>query len=440
MQTVSDLGQAAERSMASGAFDEALRLQLQILHLQPLNLDARLRVADAMLALGEVQRAATVYTRLAQYATQAGYPLRALTALKLLSTLQPELHGLVRGVGELYGRGSTRLGASVRRSLPDMAQSVPRSSMPTDAGRVELLAHAERSASDYGHAHALMPDKLMPIPLLSSLDQADLARVFAACSLIRVRASTVIAEQGSHGRSLYVLARGAVRVQRRASDGRERELGTVREGAVFGELSFLSATPRSAAVVAVTDCDLLELSHAALERTGEAREHLQAVVATFARERLLAHVMAHSPIFAPLHFEQRLDLIARFVELDAPTGTAVMRQGEPSQGAFIVLRGEVAVWRSEGAHDVELARLGPSELFGEMSLLSGETATARVLALEPTTLLWLAKPYFERLLHAVPELRASIEKLVQARMRSIATSFPPPEPSEDSDIDIDVLV
>src|SRR5262249_23212687 len=150
------------------------------LELQPLNLDARLRVADALLALGEVQRAAVVYTRLAQYAAHAGYPLRALTALKILAALEPELGGLVRSVGELYGGDSARLGPGVRRSLPSAEELVPRGSHVPEAGLPALVVEAERVAADYDHKDALLPERLMAIPLLSQLDQEGLSRVFDA--------------------------------------------------------------------------------------------------------------------------------------------------------------------------------------------------------------------------------------------------------------------
>src|SRR3954462_11224640 len=104
MLTIGELKHAADECLFSDDYEQALRLYVQIVELQPLHLDARLRIADALLALGEVQRAAVVYVRLAQYAAHAGYPLRALTALKILGALEPELKSLVRGVSELYGR------------------------------------------------------------------------------------------------------------------------------------------------------------------------------------------------------------------------------------------------------------------------------------------------------------------------------------------------
>jgi CRP-like cAMP-binding protein len=150
--------------------------------------------------------------------------------------------------------------------------------------------------------------------------------------------------------------------------------------------------------------------------------------------------MAHSPMFVPLQFKQRLDLVSRFVELEVPAGALIVRQGEPTEGAYVVLRGEVAVQRRDEQREVELARLGPGELFGEMSLLSGEAATAQVITREATTLLWLAKPYFDRLLAAVPELRSTIEQLAAGRHRGIAMSFPPPEPDDVMEIDVDVML
>jgi CRP-like cAMP-binding protein len=437
MQTVGELKQAADEQLFSNQYEQALRLYLQVVELQPLHLDARLRIADTLLALGEVQRAAVVYTRLAQYAAHAGYPLRALTALKILGALEPELRGLVRGVSELYGRDSARLGRSVRRSLPGADEPLPRRSLAPQDALSDLVVQAERIASDYTHKDALFPDKLMPIPLLSTLDQEDLGRVFDVCGLLRVRPGAVLAEQGSQGRSMYMLARGSVRVQRTHGDGRVQELATLGEGTAFGELSFLSGAPRKSAVVAVTDCDLLELSWAALEPAGDVLQHLRPVVAEFARERMLSHVMASSPLFAPLETRQRLDLVKRFVELEVPAGAEIVRQGDPSAGAYVVLRGEVAVQRSEGERSIELARLTSGELFGEMSLLSGAGATATVQALEPTALLLLAKPYFDRLLEALPDLRAQLEQLADRRSRQIAQSFP----GGDQDfVEVEVLV
>ena len=439
METVAELKKAGDALLFAQSFEGALRLYLQLIDAQPLNLDARLRVGDTLLALGEVQRAAVVYTRLAQYATNAGYPLRALVALKILGALEPGLAPLVRGVGELYGRDSPRLGRGARRSLPMESDPLPAGSQPPQSTREQLVAEAERIAGDYAHKDVLFPDKLMPIVLLSQLDTEGLSRVFEACELVRVRPGAVIVDQGSTSRTMYVLARGSVKVERTSSDGQKQALATLREGAVFGELSLLSGAPRSAAVVALGDCDLLALSLGALQDADEAQAQLKRAVASFAHERLLAHVMANSTLFAALGPAQRVDLIKRFVEVDVPAGTAVLREGDPGQGAYVVLRGQVQVSKHDGERSVELARLGPGELFGEISLLSGRGATASVSTLEDSALLVLGKPYFDRLLEALPDLRDELEQLADRRSRASATMLAAVS-DQDESFEVEVLL
>jgi CRP-like cAMP-binding protein len=440
MTTIAELKKDADDRLYADAFEDALALYTQILEAQPLNLDARLRIGDTLLALGEVQRAAVVYMRLAQYAANAGYPLRALVALKILGVLEPGLSPLVAQIGELYGRDSARIGVSARRSLPLETEELPRTSTLPDARGEGLAAQAEQLATNYQHKDALLPDKLMPIPLLSKLDTQGLARVFQAFKLVRARPDAKIVEQGQPGDSLFVLARGTARVMRAVSDGGAAQVVAVlHEGTVFGELSLLTGAQRSATVVASGDCDLLELSSGSLG-DDEARAQLWSVISTFAHQRLLSFVMSHSLFFTAIDPTQRRDLMKHFVEVEAPKGTYVLKQGEPSPGVYVVLRGQLAVIRTEGDQSVELAKLNAPEMVGEMSLLSGGGATADVIAAEPTTLLFLAKSFVERLLEVLPDLRERLDDLAGRRSREIAVSFVPPQPGTELEIEIEVMV
>jgi len=125
MKTVRELKSMADELLLAGSYMEALHAYCALLDLQPLHLDARLRVADALLALGEVQRAALVYTSLARHSANAGYPLHAIMALKILSQLDPQFVGLLKSVAELYANGSPRLGRGARMAPPDPEQEVP---------------------------------------------------------------------------------------------------------------------------------------------------------------------------------------------------------------------------------------------------------------------------------------------------------------------------
>jgi CRP/FNR family transcriptional regulator, cyclic AMP receptor protein len=135
-----------------------------------------------------------------------------------------------------------------------------------------------------------------------------------------------------------------------------------------------------------------------------------------------------------------VDLIKRFVEVEVPAGTAVLRQGDPGQGAYVVLRGQVAVSKQDGERSVEVARLGPGELFGEISLLSGSGATASVHTLEDSALLFLGKPYFDRLLEALPDLKEELEQLADRRSRASATMLAAVRGDEDESFEVEVML
>ncbi|HKU38201.1 MAG TPA: cyclic nucleotide-binding domain-containing protein [Polyangiales bacterium] len=414
MTTILDLKHAADRALWSDRFADALLGYTRLVELSPGNLDARLRVADALMAVGEVQRAAVVYTALARHAALAGYPLRALVALKVLSALEPRLGVLLADIARMYARDSERLGKSVRRALPSLSQTLPAGFTPAPAvaDAAALPAYAEKIASDYTTSELVYPERLMPIPLLSLFATEEFGTLLSALRLVRARPETLILREGEPGTSFFVLARGNAEV-RALRAGRETRLATLTEGAIFGEMALLTAAPRTASVLAYDDCDLLEFDCRELVHATSTLQSLGQTLESFARERLINNVFATSALFKPLDGKQRLDLMRRFVSVEAAPGDVLIREGDPGRGLFVVLRGEVEVTRE----DAELARLGPSEVFGEISLLTSEPATATVRAATPgTSVLFLSRDYFERLLQAVPELRAYFERLSEDRL------------------------
>lgn len=418
MQTIIDLKHHADRLLYAERFPEALASYTRVVELQPGNIDARLRVGDALLATGELQRAAVVYTALARHAALAGYPLRALIPLKLLHTLEPKLGVLISDIARMYARDSERLGRSMRRALPSLQQLLPTDFTPDPRlpPGAALPEYAQRLACDYTTSELVYPERLMPVPLLSLFPMKEFEMLLSVLRVVRARPDTLILREGDPGTSFFVLARGSVDVRARR-DGRETQLAQLSEGSIFGEMALLSAAPRTASVIAHDDCDLLEFDCAQLTHATSTLRNLGLTLDSFARERLINNVFSTSMLFKPLDGKQRVDLMRRFVSVDANDGAALIREGDPGQGVYVVLRGEVAVSRNEDGREVELARLGPSEVFGEISLLTREPATATVRASKPgTSLLFLSHDYFARLLAAVPELRAYFERLSEDRL------------------------
>jgi CRP-like cAMP-binding protein len=416
MNAAQDLRRLADERLFSGDLRGALHAYAALVRVQPENLDARLRVGDALLALGEVQRAAVVYTSLARHAAHAGYPLRALVALKVLSALEPQLEHLIGGLAPLYAEGSTRLqGRAVRISPGDPTAPLPPGfalgARPEDAVLFEVGCQVAADTTPI----AQYPEMLPPIPLLSDLPAGDFQAVLSALKLVRTRPGDAVLREGEPGTSFFVLARGSVDVSRAGPDG-PVALARLADGAIFGEMALVSSLPRSASVTAITDCDLLEFDKGALIAASSQVQTIAAALDNFTRERLLANLFATAPLFKPLDRKQRLDLIRRFSAHDLAPGTTVIAEGEAGRGLYVVLNGEVDVSKVDGADKVLLATLRAGDVFGEISLLHEGPTTATVTTGTHTTVLFLGRDIFQRLIEAVPEIRDYIENLGEERL------------------------
>lgn len=444
LTTIKDLRALADTRLLAGEFLGALHLYAALVRLQPSGLDARLRVGDALLALGEVQRAAEVYTVLARHAANGGYPLHALVAIKILEALEPQLGQLVASVAALYGKGSPCLGRGVRLSLGD-----PNAALPADLKltavpppQEELVPIAAQIACSL-EGIAAYPQVLPPIPLFSELPQEAFAALLSAMKLLRERPDDLLVKQGDIGSSFYVIARGTVRVHRDTM-GRDTELAKLHEGAVFGEMALVSAQPRSANVSAVSDCDIFEFDRDALLAASSGLAVLAQALEKFTRDRIIQNLLGTSALFAPLDRQQRLDLVKRFQQTDVAAGADIIRQGEAGQGLYLLASGEVEVAKHEAGYRIPLATLHAGDVFGEISLVQDSPTTATVTATTNASVLFLHRDVFQKLLAVVPAIREYVENLSDERTmdtRISLTSFELPlavDPDESVDIDIDM--
>jgi CRP-like cAMP-binding protein len=439
--TVLDARREAARLFTERRFEEALAFHLAGLAAEPDHLDLRLRVADCLLALGDVQRAAVVYTTLARHASHAGYPLRALAAIKILSALEPALAPLVKGVAELYALDSGRIGRGARPVPPIETTELGAAALQLTSLRGEALrAAAQEHGADTSHCKARYPDVLPPIPLLSELPKAEFVALLDAVTLVRRLSGESAVVQGAPADGFYLVVRGDLQVARDEPNGNRTDLAELHEGAVFGEMALISRGARTAHVIATSDVDLLELHLEALARASEGVHHIARALDKFTRERMIKNLLTTAPLFKPLDREQGIDLVRRFVAHEIAASTDIVREGEPGRGLFVVLSGSVDVWKRDDDQKVLLATLGPGEVFGEMSLLQAAPATATVTAAQRSAVLFLAREYVERLMASVPALRAYLENLGDERAMDTRMwlDSTPPVALADEDIEIDL--
>lgn len=97
------------------------------------------------------------------------------------------------------------------------------------------------------------------------------------------------------------------------------------------------------------------------------------------------------PIFAGLEDGALELLMAKAKEMETGAGTCILPEGETSNRLHIIVEGSVRVCKRLGKRDeVELARLGAGEFFGEMCILETLPRSASVVAITNTRLLSLS--------------------------------------------------
>jgi small-conductance mechanosensitive channel/CRP-like cAMP-binding protein len=130
------------------------------------------------------------------------------------------------------------------------------------------------------------------------------------------------------------------------------------------------------------------------------------------RERALRNV----DFLDALTEEQRRGLAARSAMRMYVGGETIVKQGETSAEMFVVESGTVVVAiASAGTWEVEVARLGHGQFFGEMALMTGEPRNASVRASGPCTLLVIDHRAFRSVLEDAPGLAEHISRTIAER-------------------------
>ena len=113
------------------------------------------------------------------------------------------------------------------------------------------------------------------------------------------------------------------------------------------------------------------------------------------------------------HRDERAGLLAVARPVLYAAGEAIVRQGQAGGSLFVVMRGEAAV--TLAGTDGEVARLRAGDVFGEMSLLTGEPRTATVTGDTDCDLLEIDAEGFRRAVLANPGVLERITAVAATR-------------------------
>ena len=136
-------------------------------------------------------------------------------------------------------------------------------------------------------------------------------------------------------------------------------------------------------------------------------------------------LLIHLPVFTQLNMAERTQFLEASQVRSAPTGSSLIRQGEPGGEAFFILSGRaVAGTTTSAGVSRSLSIMAAGDFFGEIAALMGVERTANVVAEEETTLLQVPAENLKRLLDH-PRLRyLLLSKLTERLSRTHVTDLP----------------
>ena len=398
---------------ARGDVEGALKGCMAALAADPVDLDIRNLLVRLLLGQGYRLQAIDVLRASAYLAIRANHPATALAFIKRLEMLGEPTRELWNEMVVRYSADSTLLSDMAPRlaPLPDDTPVDP----PPDELDLDALVSAAIDPSSWPR----MPQRHLKMVFLSDLGKRDFIQLAEIIEVSSKASGEYIIQEGKTGDRFYILATGRVMVTR-LREGKQHILLKLSPGALFGEMAIVHEGVRTASVITELPSLLLEFPARAIRVLASRSPSFAQALEDFTRRRMLENLMNTSPLFRPFTREQRTELLRRFIPFRAERGKVIIREGEEGHGLYLVLTGRMGVIRDLGkSAEKMVAELGPSDVFGEISLIKDSPATASVVALDTGTLLFLPKATFLRLVDVVPQLKSYFDRLSEERLKEL---------------------
>ena len=91
----------------------------------------------------------------------------------------------------------------------------------------------------------------------------------------------------------------------------------------------------------------------------------------------------------------------------------IIKKGDPAKNLYIILSGVVNVLND---FEERLSTLGKGDVFGEMSLISGDPVGANIKVVEPATIVSLDDKNFRNVLNQFPSVQMYLARVLAKRL------------------------
>ena len=127
------------------------------------------------------------------------------------------------------------------------------------------------------------------------------------------------------------------------------------------------------------------------------------------------------PLFANLKDEDKV-CVEGTEEWRLVPGEVLIKEGEPAEKFFVLLEGEISVWKKHGEEEIVVTRNRPGAFFGELPLLLGTLYRLSGRAERDCRLIVFPEEAFWKLLRLWPAISGEIFRAMVSRLRHIEGS------------------
>jgi CRP-like cAMP-binding protein len=150
---------------------------------------------------------------------------------------------------------------------------------------------AARKAASPGTAVLFNPALLRRVKIFAGMSDSQLKQFAVFMELVHFRPWDEIIREGAPSEAMYLLLEGEVRV-RLMIRGKESVLATLAAGDFFGEVALLDYGPRSADVIANTECTVVKMAVSTFQRLAQEKPELAAPVLFAIGQTLIRRIRA----------------------------------------------------------------------------------------------------------------------------------------------------
>jgi CRP-like cAMP-binding protein len=98
---------------------------------------------------------------------------------------------------------------------------------------------------------------LRNVELFRDISDEDYKKIAAIGSIRKHKKGEIIFTENSKGEELFIVLSGCIAINKNVAGGRKRNLGNLKSGEVFGEISLFDTEPRSADAEAIEDTEVI---------------------------------------------------------------------------------------------------------------------------------------------------------------------------------------